>query len=214
MRGQAAMVSTGKSGRSSKAEAAKLDPLIAEARAGSVAALDELIERLAEHLWAELGGRSKPRGLGPSQGISDLIQDTLVRVREKFAKFERHSFAEFRQWARAVLHRRRQEWIRNYQARNSKEKRERIWLAIKSRADVNGRSPGDPAQHREEAKRAEAVFGGLKPNERFIISLRLLEGLRYKQIAEMTGWSVEACRKAYDRAIARLKRLFETDGKP
>jgi RNA polymerase sigma-70 factor (ECF subfamily) len=208
------MASTTKSGRSSNVEAVRLDPLIAEARAGSRAALDQLIERLAEHLWAELGGRSKPRGLGPSQGISDLIQDTLVRVREKFAKFERHSFADFKQWARAVLHRRRQEWIRNYRARNSKEKREKIWLAVRSREDLDGCNPRDPAQHREETTRAEAAFANLKQNERFIISLRLLEGMRYRQIAEMTGWSQEACRKAYDRAIARLKRLFETDGKP
>lgn len=206
------MTSTTKSGQSSKAEAGRLDPLIAEAREGSRAALDQLIERLAEHLWAELGGRSKPRGLAPSQGISDLIQDTLVRVREKFAKFERHTFADFKQWACAVLHRRRQEWIRNYRARNSKEKQEKIWLAIKSRVPLDVHHPGDPAQHREESKQAAAAFRNLKQNERFIINLRLLEGMRYKQIAEMTGWSEAACRKAYDRALARLRKLFETDG--
>jgi len=52
-----------------------LDRLIADARAGSAAALDALIEQLSEHLWAEVGLRRKPRGL------SDLVQDTLVRVR-------------------------------------------------------------------------------------------------------------------------------------
>lgn len=210
------MVSTRKSGRSSKAVTSELDGLIADARVGSAAALDRLIEQLSEHLWAELAGRSKPRGLGPSHGLSDLIQDTLVRVRQKFSKFERHTFVEFKQWARAVLHRRRQEWIRNFRARNSAEKKEKIWLAIRSRAasDGRGRRGDDAAQHREETKRADAAFECLKSNERFIVNLRLLEGLRYKQIADMTGWSEEAARKAYDRAIARLKTLFETNGKP
>ncbi len=139
-----------------------------------------------------------------------------MRVRQKFSKFERDTFVEFKQWARAVLHRRRQEWIRNFRARNSTEKKEKIWLAIKSRAasDGRGRQGEDAAQHREETMRADAAFECLKSNERFIINLRLLEGLRYKQIADMTGWSEDAARKAYDRAIARLKTLFETNGKP
>jgi RNA polymerase sigma factor (sigma-70 family) len=208
------MVSTSRKTRSSRETAVQqLDLLIADARAGSAAALDQLIEQLSMHLWAELAGRTKPRGLGPSHGLSDLIQDTLVRVRQKFSKFERHTFAEFKQWARAVLHRRRQEWIRNFRARNSADKKERIWLAIRNRVVDGTRGERDPAQHREETKRADAAFASLKPNERFIINLRLLEGLRYKQIAAMTGWNEEASRKAYDRAIARLKQLFDSNGK-
>ena len=114
---------------------ARLDRLIAEARSGSDAALDALIEQISEQLWAELGGRRQPRGLGPSRGLSDLIQDTLLRVRQKFDHFESHTFAEFKQWARAVLHRRQQEWIRNHRARNTTEKKEKIWLAIRTRLD-------------------------------------------------------------------------------
>jgi len=190
-----------------------LDPLIAEARAGSATALDTLIGQLSEHLWTEVGLGRKPRGLGPSRGLSDLVQDTLVRVRQKFGKFERHTFVEFQQWARAVLHRRRQEWIRNYRARNTSEKKEKIWLAIRSRiASDRQRELDDPAERREQTKNAYAAFEHLKPNERFIINLRLLEGLRYKQISAMTGWSEEAARKAYDRAIAHLKKMFETNG--
>ncbi len=191
---------------------ADLDGLIAEARLGSTAALDQLIERLAEQLWAELGSRSKPRGLGPSHGLSDLIQDTLVRVRQKFSKFERDTFADFKLWASAVLRHRQQEWIRNYRARNSDEKKEKIWLAIRGHASSDRHSNRqDAAQHREETKRADSAFASLKPNERFIINLRLLEGLRYKQISEMTGWSEDAARKAYDRAIRRLRKLFQSN---
>ena len=66
---------------------------------------------------------------------------------------------------------------------------------------------------REEARHTYAAFQQLKPNEQFIIKLRLLEGLRYKQIAQMTGWSEDAARKAYDRAIARLKTLYQSNGR-
>ena len=138
----------------------------------------------------------------------------VVRVREKFDKFERHSFTDFQQWARTVLHRRQQEWIRNYRARNSAEKKEKIWLAMRSRiGDVlrNARE-SDPAEAREEAARAAAAFERLRPNERFVINLRLLEALPYKQIATMTGWSEDAARKAYARAIRRLQSLYESNG--
>jgi len=113
------------------------------------------------------------------------------------------------------LHRRRQEWIRNYRARNTAQKKEKIWLAIRARVASDPRRGGgdDPAERREQTRHAYAAFERLKPNERFIINLRLLEGLRYKQISAMTGWSDEAARKAYDRAIARLKKLFRTNGK-
>jgi RNA polymerase sigma factor (sigma-70 family) len=194
--------------------AKELDRLIAEARAGSTAALDTLIGRLSDHLWAQIGLRRKPRGLSPSRGLSDLVQDTLLRVREKFHKFERQTFADFQQWAQAVLHRRQQEWIRNYRAANSAEKKEKILLAIRGRLDTglqNG-SAVDPIEWREETSRASEAFERLKPNERFIVNLRLLEALRYKDISSMTGWSEEAARKAYDRALCQLRKLYEANG--
>ena len=205
------MVSTKTEPRS---PAGNLDRLIAEARAGSTAALDALIERLSQYLWTEMGLRRKPRGLGPSRGLSDLVQDTLLRVREKFDKFERHTFADFQQWARAVLHRRRQEWIRNYRARNTSEIKEKIWLTIRARVDADRHDGREetPAEAREEAKRAYAAFERLRPNERFIINLRLIEALRYKQISAMTGFSEEAARKAYDRAIGHLQKLYQANG--
>lgn len=191
-----------------------LDRLIADARAGSVAALDNLIEQLSKHLWAKVGPQRKPRSLGPSRGLSDLIQETLVCVREKFSKFERHTFSDFKQWAGVVLQRRRQEWIRNYQARNSDEQKQKIWMAIGARipSSASNNCDHDPTEHREETKIAYAAFKRLGPSERFIINLRLIEGLRYKQISAMTGWSEDAARKSYDRAIGQLKKLLDSNG--
>ena len=87
-------------------------------------------------------------------------------------------------------------------------------MTIRARVDAdhdNGREE-TPAEAREEAKRAYGAFERLKPNERFIINLRLIEALRYKQIAAMTGFSEEAARKAYDRAICHLQKLYQANG--
>ena len=79
---------------------ADIDRLIIDARSGSAAALNELLEMLSTQLWAEHSRRSKPQDLGPSRGLSDLIQETLVQARANFDRFERDSFADFKQWAR------------------------------------------------------------------------------------------------------------------
>ena len=58
-----------------------LDRLIASAHGGS-ASFKKLLELLSESLWSELGDRRKC-AMGPSHGLSDLIQDTLACVHEK-----------------------------------------------------------------------------------------------------------------------------------
>ena len=190
-----------------------LDRLIADARGGSAVAFRRLLELLSDHLWAELGPRRKARNLGPSHGLSDLIQDTLARVGEKFAKFERDTFAEFTQWARTILYRRGQEWARNYRWRNDAARTEKIGLALRDRIESarHGSRQENIPQEREEAARVYAKFQCLQPHEQFIINLRVVEGLRYPQIEALTGWTKEAARQAYRRAIERLRKLLKSD---
>lgn len=190
-----------------------LNRLIADARRGCPAALDGLLEILSKHLWAELGGVRKPRGLGPSHGLSDLIQDTLVRVREKFSSFERESFADFKQWARTILHRRRQECARNFRFRNDAGRKEQIGLVLFTRIAPQGTRAGHEyaAQLKEEATKAYRAFERLKPHEQFIVNLRAMEGLRYADIETLTGWTKEAARQAYRRAIEQLRAQFQSD---
>ncbi len=190
------------------------DPLIAAARQGSVEALDKLIERLSEHLWEELSGRRRRRSPGLSHGSSDLIQDTLLRVRQQFDKFERDTFTDFKQWARSVLYHRRLEWTRNHQARHAEHHKRMIWELFHARAaeDNSGEAAHEICiAQRQEAERAYALFQSLKPHEQFVIELRLLNGQSYKQIAELTGSKEDAARMAYERALAKLRSRLKTD---
>jgi len=185
--------------------------LVIEARQGSAAALDQLVEMLSGYLWAELGGWRKPRGLGPSHGLSDLVQDTLLRVREKFGRFQRDSFVDLKQWARTILHRRRQEWARNYRARNREELQRKIRMAFEARLLPKSYSGEhvDSLDRRDDVERALAAFNQLRPHEQTILKLRIVEGLSYPQIGVLTGLHAEGARTAYRRAIAHLKSLFD-----
>ncbi len=185
-----------------------LDALIAEARNGSREALEKLLEILATHLWRDLNARPR-RQAGPSHGSSDLVQDTLVRVREQFARFERDTFADFKQWARAILYRRHLEWTRNHQSRNSERHMRRLWGLMSARVENGATAAHEHAvERRDTLQRIVSAFDSLKESDQFVIRLRL-EGLGFREIADMTESTVDAVTKAYHRAIARLRKKLD-----
>ncbi len=192
------------------------DQLIAEAQLGSAAALDRLIEMLSAHLVAELGGR-RVRGLSPSRSGSDLIQETVVRAREKFAQFKKHTFTEFKQWARGILHLRRRHWMRNHRDRTNQKKMERIWLAVTRRRNLLDRARGGDGarvlERKEEAAKATAAFERLQPHQQYIVTLRVIEGLSFRQIAVIVKSSEGAVSRAHRRAIKRLGMYFNAHEK-
>jgi RNA polymerase sigma factor (sigma-70 family) len=192
----------------------ELDRLILEARGGCTVALNQLLEALSWTLWTELGGGQKPRGLEPAHGLSDLIQDTLARVREKFGRFERNSYADFRQWALTILYRRRQEWSRNHRTRNDVARKEDIGRYLLAVLNPNGLTPPQEhaAQLREESDRMYAAFERLETGEQVIIRLRAVESLQFPQIGVLTNRTSEAIRKAYDRAMEKLRGMLNANG--
>ncbi|MFO0946951.1 MAG: RNA polymerase sigma factor [Planctomycetota bacterium] len=189
-----------------------VDPMIAAARAGSTEALDRLIALLSDHLRQAVVSRYDARTLGPSRSLSDLVQDTLLRVREKFPQFQSDTYVELQQWAAAILRHRWQEWRRNRLNRNSDRHRLKIWQVLLGRNEHSQMGEDARAMQREDAERAHALYKKLRPNEQFIIELRLFSDLSYKEIALVSDWTPNAARMAYDRAIERLKELFYSNG--
>ncbi len=190
---------------------AHLDQLVVAARDGSKVALARLLELLSECLWVDVHSRQTLRPPGPSHGLSDLIQDTLAVVAEKFPRFRRDSFAEFKQWSYLILHRRRKQWIRNFRHRSDAARREQIGWVLRDRLGRHGECVSDALQRRQEARRAQTTFESLDVNEQFVIRLRVVEDRRFAEIGTLTERSEDAARVAYRRAIRRLKQLFEAN---
>ncbi len=195
------------------------DSLVAQARAGSFEALDTLIDLLVNQYFAELGGRTMP-GMSPANTISDLIQETVLRARERFDVFDKTTFAEFKRWADGILRNKYRHWMRNHRDRTRETVQMTIWRAIQMRRNLpdpnqSQRAEDDAIVLREAAARAYDVFEQqLKPSDQYVIKLRLLEELRFKQIALLVNSSEDAVRKAYNRALSRLKTLVAAHGKP
>lgn len=196
--------STGWPGERRRSDRPDPNWLIAEARRGSSAAFEQLLEILAHHLWRDLDAR--PRGPAkPSHGSSDLVQDTLLRTFERFGKFDGDTFAEFKQWALATKFFRGREWTRNYHAHLDERHLRRLWSLI------SARDPGGDAAHvcdveqRDTLDVVMAAYRELKPWEQFIIDMHV-HGNSFAEIAEQTEAKVDTVTKAYHRAIAKLRK--------
>ncbi|MBX9791380.1 MAG: sigma-70 family RNA polymerase sigma factor [Pirellulales bacterium] len=158
--------------------------------------------------------------MSPANTISDLIQETVLRARERFSVFDKATFAEFKRWADGIFRNKYRHWMRDHREHTCEERQLAIWRAIHARRNLpdQARPPrpeDDAVLQCEEAARAYDIFEHeLKPNEQYVMKLRLFEGLRFKQIAALVGSNEDAVTKAYKRTLAKLKTLVESDGKP
>jgi len=88
--------------RQRKTSAATVEDLLKRARSGERAALDRLVEMFAPELtdWArqKTGGR-----IVGVERPSDIAQETVLRVFEKFSTFRGNSEGEFRAWLGRIL---------------------------------------------------------------------------------------------------------------
>ena len=71
---------------------------------------------------------------------------------------------------------------------------------------------GDPEQlaaDREQLEIVDRALSELKPDEREIVRLTLVDGLKPGQIAARTGCTSEVVRKRKSRAFERLRRAIQ-----
>lgn len=68
-------------------------------------------------------------------------------------------------------------------------------------------------EYRAELRGAlAAAIGGLDEKQREVLVLKLIRGLSFDEIAEVTGRSVGACKMRFGRALARVRRTLEEEG--
>jgi RNA polymerase sigma-70 factor (ECF subfamily) len=168
--------------------------LIARWSAGDERAATVLVERHAEALARFAAS------LGERADIDEIVQDTFVRAFHSIASFRGDS--SFRTWLftierRLVLDRRRA----------VRRRPETVMLEEADAATAHDQLEGLVAGETE--RRVQDAIVRLSPMQREVFTLRVGEGLSYKEIAEVAGTTEGAARVHYHNAMRAVKEFLD-----
>jgi RNA polymerase sigma-70 factor, ECF subfamily len=182
---------------SARSDPASTFDLIARARTGDHAALEQLFERHLAPLQRWASGRL-PRWARDLADTDDLVQDTLTQTFKRIDSFEPRRVGALQAYLRqAVLNRIRDELRRKGRQPDF--------------TDVDGleidptTSPLEQAIGQEAVDRYDRALERLQPGDREAIIGRVELGYSYEELAEALGKpTADAARKAAQRALLRL----------
>ncbi|MEO6446065.1 MAG: sigma-70 family RNA polymerase sigma factor [Gemmatimonadaceae bacterium] len=167
--------------------------LIARWRRGDERAATTLVERHAQAIARFTAS------LGEREGADEVVQDTFVRAFGSIDSFRGDSL--FRTWLftiarRLVLDRRR--------ARRRKPET----LDVDDGDASTEYDALDGMIADESAQRMREAIGRLTPTQRDVFTLRVNEGLSYREIAEVAGTTEGAARVHYHNALRLVKETL------
>lgn len=162
------------------------DDLVARARTGSAAAMEQLYLRYRDRIMTFAYRMTGDRALS-----EDVFQNTFIYFYEHLERYEPQGklSAYLFRIARSLA-------LDGLQA----DRRER---RLRSRSE-----PVEPPAPEEEARpddRAQQALLKLAPNLREVVTLRLYEGMDYARIAEVTGTSEATARSRMRYALEALR---------
>ena len=139
---------------------------------------------------------------GEREGIEELVQDTFVRAFASLDSFRGES--TLRTWLftierRLMLDRRRA------------ERRSRETVPVEESDNVSEFGALDSLIAEETQERVRRSLAALSPTQREVFTLRVQQGLSYKEIAAVVGSTEGAARVHYHNAIERVKELLRND---
>src|SRR5437762_13537689 len=139
---------------------------------------------------------------GERDGIDELVQDTFVRAFASLDSFRGES--TLRTWLftierRLMLDRRRA------------ERRSRETVPVQEADQVSEYGALDGLIAEEAQERVRESLDALSPTQREVFTLRVQQGLSYKEIAELVWRTVGAARVHYHNAIRTVKEFLKNE---
>lgn len=167
--------------------------LIDRWKAGDSRAASLLVERHADAL-ARFAVSS-----GEREEIEDLVQDTLVRAFSSLESFRGES--SFRTWLftierRLMLDRRRS------------ARRQKVTVEVQVGDAATDYTALDSLLAEEAESRVRKAVEALSPTQHEVFTLRVEQGLSYREIAEVAGTTEGAARVHYHNAMRVVKELL------
>ena len=173
------------------------DPeLVARARSGDDAALGALAKRHHAAAYRVALGFVHEDDLA-----QDVVQDAFLKAFRALAGFR--ADASFRTWLLSITANEAKGALRK------KGRRRETALEEAAQVGTEESGPAHDAIVKQEASRARRMLEQLPEKQRLSVTLRIEDGLSFKEIGEVIGSSEGAARVNYFHGIRRLRELME-----
>jgi RNA polymerase sigma-70 factor, ECF subfamily len=178
-------------------EGSSEDALLERAISGDRDAFGDLIRLHQDAVYRYLLALTKDE-----EDALDLAQNTFLKALRGLSRYR--GDAPFRNWLLAIA--------RNEARTGFKVRARRREESLDPGAGVEERDPGpeEAALRSRELARIRSALDRLPEKQRMSVSLRLFEGLSYREIGEATGSTEGTARVNYHHGIRRLRDELET----
>ncbi len=176
--------------------------LVERCRKGDVNAFEPLVEKYRQRVW-----RLAYRVLHDQDEAWDIAQEAFIRAWQALPSFKGES--AFYTWLFRIAMNVAMDRGRQRAARGRAFGTERVPEEDWERVMVDpGVAPDERARRAEERARVMRALGTLPPHQRTIIMLSDLEGLSYREIAEVLGIPMGTVMSRLHNARKRLRRVL------
>ena len=171
------------------------EELVARARSGDDASMSALVMR--HQAAAFRAALSLTRDADTAQ---DVVQDAFLKVFRALDTFR--GDASFRTWLLTIAGNEARGVFRKMKRRGER--------ALESAGPLvaGGPAVGDMTELKQEAGKAREMVATLPDKQRLAVTLRIDEGLSFREIGEIIGSSEGAARVNYHHGIRRLREMM------
>ncbi len=170
--------------------------LVARARSGDERALGALVDRHHAAVF-----RTALAILRDEDQAADVAQDAFLKAFRGLDGFR--GDAAFRTWMVSIAANEARSMLRRV------GRRRETGLESAEVVPAPGTSPADRALQRLEADRVRSLLGRLPEKQRLAVTLRIEEGMSFREVGKAIGSSEGAARVNYFHGVRRLREMLE-----
>ncbi|MEZ6096770.1 MAG: sigma-70 family RNA polymerase sigma factor [Pirellulaceae bacterium] len=199
----------------SRVDVQTVSQLIHRAKTGCSESYDGLLAQLQGYLQL-VAERHHEQALRAKIGVSDIVQQSLVKAVDGFDSFRGNSEGELKAWLKTLLINEIRQVRRGLFRQRRDVGRERSLDAGPTGQEVNWLRDSEPTPQTLlfKQEQIEALHGAivqLSDSDQQVIQLRSFEKKGFDEIAAIMGRSVDAVTKLWYRAVLRLQKIMSTN---
>ncbi len=178
----------------SKKDTARI--LIQKAQCGDRDAFAEIFDTYRHRLAGLIESRMGP-GVRSSLEVDDVLQEAFARAFQSLDRFRWRDDESFIRWLGGIAE--------NIILQHARAHTRRRKFQLTGDVPASGASPSRSLRRNERFERLQGALDALTPEQREIIRLLRIEGLKIREVAARTGRSAHAVKQLMLRGLRRLR---------